>query len=121
MQEKLQFTREGVYVYMVRGLNNYLYTGLSDNLTYRLEAIERGEGPEFLKGKTPVELVYIRRYPSFVEAREVSKRIKTYTRERKERLIAAHQRAWQQETDKTVENACQIGEMIGFPSVKPKV
>src|SRR5258708_6804782 len=76
MQEKLQFPKEGVYMYIVKGRDEYLYIGLSGDLSARLEAIERGEGPESLKRKTPVELVYVRRYPSFADAREISKRLK---------------------------------------------
>ncbi len=120
MQEKLQFPKEGVYMYIVKGRDEYLYIGLSGDLSARLEAIERGEGPESLKRKTPVELVYVRRYPSFADAREISKRLKVYTRERKEWLIHAYQHAWQQTTEKTAETAYQIGENIGFPPAKTK-
>ncbi len=118
MQETLQFPQEGVYIYMLRGLNSYVWISLSWDLTARLEAISRGDVPFSLKGRTPVELVYVRRYPSLEEARAVMKTLKGYTRERKERLLASYAEAWQAATEKTAGTACQIGEQIDFPPAR---
>ncbi len=118
MQETLQFPQEGVYVYILRGLNAYLWISLSGDLTTRLAAIEQGGVPLSLKGRTPVELVYVRRYPSLEEARAVMKTLKGYTRERKERLLACYTESWQAATEKTADTACQIGEQIGFPPAR---
>lgn len=108
-----------VYLYIIEGRNQYLHIALTKDIEAQLAAIQRGEGPQSLKGKTPVKLVYVRRFPSFPEARKIAKQLKVYIRERKERLIEAYQRVWQQTTDKSLEHACQISEIIGFPSVKP--
>lgn len=117
--EEAQSSESFVYLYIVQGRNQYLHIALAKDIEAQLAAIQRGEGPQSLKGKTPVKLVYVRRYPSFSEARKIAKLLKVYTRERKERLIEAYQRVWQQTTDKSLEHACQISEIIGFPPVKP--
>src|SRR5882672_11877176 len=89
-----------LYVYIVRGQGSYLFIGLARNVEERLEEIEHGNGPASLKGKTPVELVYVHRCASFPEARSLAQLLKGYTRERKERLIASFQRLFQSSSDK---------------------
>ncbi len=110
---------ERLYVYIVRFQGNYLYIGLARDVKARLEEFERGKGPDSLNGKRPVELAYVRQCASFPEARALAKLLKGYTRERKERLIAAFQQRWQSSPEQSLEQAYQISMTLPLPSVKP--
>src|SRR5882724_1672898 len=110
-----------IYIYMVRGTRNHLHIATAVNREEKLEAINSGNGPVSLRSYTPVELVSVRRFPNRTEARPVVKKLKVYTRERKERLIATFSREWNAASEKTIEQACLISERIGYPSRTEKL
>jgi len=107
-----------IYIYMVRGTRNHLHIATAVNMEEKLEAINSGNGPVSLRSYTPVELVYVRRFSNYTEARPVVKKLKVYTRERKERLIATFSREWNASSGKTIEQACLISGRIGYLSSK---
>jgi predicted GIY-YIG superfamily endonuclease len=71
-----------------------------------------------LRSYTPVELVSVQRFPNRAEAHPVLKKLKVYTPERKECLIAAFSREWNASSERTIEQACAASERIGYPLAK---
>jgi predicted GIY-YIG superfamily endonuclease len=107
-----------VYISIVRGTRDHLHIATAVNREEKLEAINSGNGPVSLRSYIPVELVSVRRFSNYTEARPVVKKLKGYTRERKERLIAAFLREWNASSEKTIEQACLLSERIGYPPSK---
>ena len=46
------------FVYMLRCGDGSLYTGITDNVSRRLEAHRAGKGAKYTRGRGPLELVY---------------------------------------------------------------
>jgi len=52
----------------------------------------KGHGAKYLKGRVPVELVWVKEYRYYKNALRAEKRIKKRTRKEKERLIRIYER-----------------------------
>ncbi len=77
------------YVYMVRGADLSLYTGITTDVTRRLKE-HNGElkgGAKSTRMKRPVKLVHMEEYPSRSLASRREYAIKQLTRLEKEKLI----------------------------------
>ena len=75
------------FVYMLRCRDNSIYTGITNNLTKRIEAHLSGNGSKYLRGKLPLKLVY---KENFLDRSAASKReieIKKLKKKEKETLI----------------------------------
>lgn len=70
--------------------NGTYYTGYTSNLENRIKLHNRGDGAKYLKGKSPVILVYSKEYVYFKNALNAERRIKRLTRKRKEALIEVY-------------------------------
>ena len=46
------------WVYILRCKDNTLYTGMTDNVTKRIQAHNLGKGAKYTRGRGPVVLVY---------------------------------------------------------------
>ena len=77
------------FVYIVRCVDGTFYTGWSTDVVKRVAQHNAGRGGRYTRLRRPVTLVYAEELPDRGAAmrREIS--IKGYSRERKERLIAA--------------------------------
>lgn len=76
------------YVYILKCFNNSYYTGVSSNLTQRLFQHETGFYPEcYTASKRPVELVYYCEFTDINFAIDIEKKIKKWSRAKKEALI----------------------------------
>lgn len=76
------------YVYILKCFNNSYYTGVSSNLTQRLFQHETGFYPEcYTASKSPVELVYYCEFTDINFAIDIEKKIKKWSRAKKEALI----------------------------------
>ena len=74
-------------VYMLRCRDNSIYTGITNNLTKRIETHLSGNGSKYLRGKLPLKLVY---KENFLDRSAASKReieIKKLQKKEKELLI----------------------------------
>ncbi len=76
------------WVYMLRCSDDSYYTGHTDDLEKRLSEHRRGEPKCYTSRRRPVELVFTEEFPSRVEALETERRIKGWSRAKKEALIA---------------------------------
>jgi len=75
------------YVYIIQDKNDMYYTGFTRDVVKRSEAHEKGLGAKFLKGKKPLKVVFVKEYRYYKNALAAERRIKKYTRERKQELI----------------------------------
>ena len=76
------------YVYILKCFDNSYYSGVSSNLTQRLFQHETGFYPEcYTASKRPVELVYYCEFTDINFAIDIEKKIKKWSRAKKEALI----------------------------------
>ncbi|MHB7919919.1 GIY-YIG nuclease family protein [Staphylococcus hominis] len=75
------------FVYIVRCSDNSLYTGYTNNIEVRINKHNAGKGAKYTKIRRPVVLVYQEMYETKSEALRREYEIKTFTRQRKLKLI----------------------------------
>lgn len=75
------------FVYIVRCSDNSLYTGYTNNIEARINKHNAGKGANYTKIRRPVVLVYQEMYETKSEALRREYEIKTFTRQRKLKLI----------------------------------
>ena len=77
-------------VYIIQCRDQTLYTGITNNLTNRLEMHESGQAAKYTKGRGPFKLVY----QEFFENRSISTKreseIKKFKKEDKNKLIESY-------------------------------
>lgn len=76
------------FVYIIECKDSRLYTGITNNLERRFKQHNRGQGCRFTKYRTPVKLVYSEISSSRSLALRREAEIKSWTRDRKLKLIA---------------------------------
>lgn len=75
------------YVYMLRCRDNTLYTGMTDDVSRRLQAHNAGTGAKYTRGRGPLTLVYQEPCATKSDALKREYAIKRLTRAQKEILI----------------------------------
>lgn len=75
------------YVYILLCRDNSLYTGITNNLKFRLEAHRQGKGSKYVRSRLPVKLIYSERYPDKSSAMKREMQIKGWGREEKIREL----------------------------------
>ena len=75
------------FVYIVRCSDNSLYTGYTNNIEARINKHNAGKGAKYTKIRRTVVLVYQEMYETKSEALRREYEIKTFTRQRKLKLI----------------------------------
>lgn len=77
------------FVYIVRGKDNSLYTGMTSDIKRRIHEHNTSNalGSKSLRGKRPVEMVYYEAYKTQSEAMKREAAIKSWKREYKLKLI----------------------------------
>ena len=75
------------HVYMLPCSEGSYYVGHTNDLEHRLAAHERGATEGYTLSRTPVELVFSVRFSTRLEALHRERRIKGWSRTRKEALI----------------------------------
>jgi predicted GIY-YIG superfamily endonuclease len=76
------------WVYILRCSDGSYYTGHTDNIDVRLAQHQRGEGGDWTSRRRPVELVWCDIMPTRIEGIEAERRIKPWSRAKKEALMA---------------------------------
>ena len=74
-------------MYIVRCGDRTLYTGYTNDLDNRLKMHNSGKGAKYVRGRTPVKLVYTRAYKTLSHALKAEIAVKRLTRKEKLRLI----------------------------------
>ena len=75
------------FVYMLRCKDNSIYTGITNDLNKRIEAHLSGNGSKYLRGKSPLKLVYKENFLSRSAASKREIEIKKLKKKEKESLI----------------------------------
>ena len=70
-------------VYILKCRNNYLYTGITNNLEKRLKEHKEGRGSKFVRAWRPFELAKILSCSNSTEARQWEYKIKKMKRAKK--------------------------------------
>ena len=76
------------HVYILRCSDGSYYTGHTENLESRLAAHQSGHFGGYTHTRLPVTLVFTQKFPTRVEALASERRIKGWSRAKKEALIA---------------------------------
>jgi len=84
----LQRSSMPFWAYILRCADGSFYTGHTDNLVARIGAHRTGAIPGHTKHRRPVTLAWSQDFPSRLEALEAERRIKGWSRAKKETLIA---------------------------------
>jgi putative endonuclease len=73
---------------MVRCRDGSLYTGIATDIARRFAEHQSGMGAKYLRGRTPLILVYKKRIGSRSLALTIERIIKRMPKERKERIVS---------------------------------
>jgi putative endonuclease len=76
------------WAYILRCADGRYYTGHTDNLEVRIAQHQVGGYCDFTSRRRPVQLVWCQEFPTRIEALEAEHRIKSWSRAKKEALIA---------------------------------
>jgi putative endonuclease len=76
------------FAYIVRCADHSYYTGSTDLLETRIAQHNAGVGAAHTKHRRPVVMVWCQEFPTRLEALEAERRIKGWSRAKKEALIA---------------------------------
>jgi putative endonuclease len=76
------------WAYILRCADGRYYTGHTDNIERRLAEHQGGGFCDFTSRRRPVELVWCENFPTRLDALEAERRIKPWSRAKKEGLIA---------------------------------
>ncbi len=75
------------YLYLVRCSDGSLYTGISTDVARRFAAHQANRGARRLRGRGPLELVYVQPLGDRASALRIEHRVKRLRRADKERLV----------------------------------
>ena len=75
------------FVYVLRCVDNSLYTGWTTHLEERVKAHNEGRGAKYTRSHRPVTLVYFEEFSDKSEALKRECAIKAMSRQEKEKLI----------------------------------
>ena len=81
------------YVSIVKCARGTYYAGYTNNLEKRIALHNKGNGAKYLKGRSPVKLVYVMEYIYYKNALRAERNMKKRTRKEKEILIKRYERA----------------------------
>lgn len=80
---------KGWFCYLLKCADGTYYTGVAPDLQERLRKHNAGRGAKYTRGRRPVRLVWSRLCDSYAQARALEAQLKGWSRERKQRLVAA--------------------------------
>jgi len=76
------------YVYIIKCSKGTYYTGYTTDIERRISEHGTARGAKYLRGKTPVKLVWCKVYKYYKRAVDEERRIKELRRDQKEKLIS---------------------------------
>jgi len=79
------------YVYIIEDKNGTYYTGFTNDVKKRFELHQNGQGAKYLRGRMPLKLAFVKEYRYYKSALNAERKIKGYTREKKEELIQTYE------------------------------
>jgi putative endonuclease len=80
------------YFYVVECSDGSYYAGYTNNLSVRIRKHNEGKGAKYTRSRTPVRLIFSRKYKTKREALQAEYRFKQLSRKEKEQFIAKEQK-----------------------------
>lgn len=78
------------HLYMVRCRDNSLYTGIAIDVARRFSEHQSGKGSKYLRGRSPMALVFKQRIGSRGEALKIERCVKKLPKHKKEALVRSN-------------------------------
>lgn len=75
------------FVYMVRCVDDSLYTGYTTDLERRIKTHNEGKGAKYTRARLPVRLVYFKEVESMSEGLKLEAKLKKLSKKKKEDLV----------------------------------
>jgi len=75
------------FVYIIRTASNTLYTGVTTDVSRRFKQHSSGKGAKYLKGRSPITLVFKQKIGSRSDAQRIEHWIKQQPKQAKESII----------------------------------
>lgn len=75
------------YVYIIQAADKTFYTGMTKNLKERFALHASGKGAKYLRGRTPLTMVYREKCPDIKTAMVRELQIKRYSKKQKQKLV----------------------------------
>lgn len=75
------------FVYIIKAADGTYYTGMTKDVKSRLVLHESGKGAKYLRGRTPLAMVYCEKCPDIKTAMVREIQIKKYSKKQKLKLI----------------------------------
>jgi len=75
------------YLYILECKDGSYYTGITKDIPRRIEKHNAGKGARYTRSHRPVKLIYFEEYEIESEVRKRELEVKSWRREKKERLI----------------------------------
>lgn len=75
------------YVYMLRCNDGSLYTGQTNDLDTRLRQHQEGTGAKYVRGRRPVQLVYVEEVDTRSDALKREMALRKLSKKQKEQLV----------------------------------
>lgn len=76
------------YLYIALCGDNTLYTGVTTDITRRIEQHNAGTGAKYTRGRGPIKLLFCEEYPDRSKAQIEESRIKKLSKKNKQLLIS---------------------------------
>lgn len=87
-------------VYILKCKDNTLYTGYTVDLNRRYKMHTMGKGAKYTRGRGPLEIVYVKKFPSKSAAMKEEHAIKQLSKQEKEHLIRESQKEGEADASK---------------------
>lgn len=75
------------FLYIIRASDNTLYTGVTTDVERRFQQHRIGKGAKYLKGRSPIKLVFQKEIGTRSQAQKLESWVKQQTKQDKERII----------------------------------
>lgn len=86
------------YLYLLRLSDGSLYCGITNDVERRLKEHRNGYGSKYVKGRLPLELVYLEKLDNRKKAMHREEKVKSYSKDRKEELV----NSWQKDKSEVI-------------------
>ncbi len=74
-------------IYLIRGADNSLYTGITTDVDRRVETHRAGKGAKYLKARRPLQLVFSQKVGNRSQASKLEYAVKQLPKKRKEEIV----------------------------------
>ena len=80
LAELAKSNQENWFVYILKCSDDTLYTGITNNVSKRIEDHEKGVGAKYTKGRSPFQLLFMEKHPNRSSASKREIEIKAFSK-----------------------------------------